>query len=56
MSPPQQQQVGKMAPRSRLEARVRVSSQPHSELGHLKTSPVCQPMVAPPSLRIPSGE
>ena len=47
MSPPQQQQVGKIAPRSFREDRVSVSSQPHSALGHLKISPACQPMVAP---------
>jgi len=53
MSPPQLQQVGKMVPRSFLEARVSVSSQPHSGLGHLKISPACQPMVAPPVPRGP---
>jgi len=53
MSLPQQQQVGKIAPRSFLEVRVSVSSQPHSGLEHLKTSPACQPMVAPPAPRGP---
>jgi hypothetical protein len=53
MSPPQQQQVGKIAPRSFFEARVSVSSHPHSGLGHLKISPACQPMVAPPAPRDP---
>jgi hypothetical protein len=48
MSPPQQQQVGKIAPRSLLEARVSVSSHPHSGFGHLKISPACQPMSHPP--------
>jgi hypothetical protein len=51
MSPPQQQQVGKIAPRSFFEVRVSVSSHPHSGLGHLKISPVCQPMVSPPTHR-----
>ncbi len=54
MSPPQQQQVGRIAPRSFREARVSVSSQPHSGLGHLKISPACQPMVAPPVSRASS--